>query len=183
MWLLLYVESNCEVANKIDSYRYLILQSLGAPEWKGPPSSMLIFYDTELRLVGTRHSHGTDVSPSCLGLRRGTRAEHWVKQLICQNNLKKNESNDIELSQCRNIKLMAPRWCVSFFDVMDPIRHMAWPRSTAAGYLLALWWTQFRALEREAVNAHNDQSACLWAWLHGLLIMNFDKLRYNEERP
>ena len=77
---------------------------------------MLIFYDTELRLVGTRHSHGTDVSPSCLGLRRGTRAEHWVKQLICQNNLKKNESNDIELS-------------------------------------------------------------------HGLLIMNFDKLRYNEERP
>ncbi len=90
VWLLLYVESNCEVANKIDSYLYLILQSLGAPEWKGPPSSMLIFYDTELRLVGTRHSHGTDVSPSCLGLRRGTRAEHWVKQLICQNNLKKN---------------------------------------------------------------------------------------------
>ena len=37
-------------------------QSLGAPGWKGPPSSMLVFYDTDLGLVGTRRSlvHGTD---------------------------------------------------------------------------------------------------------------------------
>ena len=33
---------------------------------------------------------------------------------------------------------------------------------------------------REALNAHNDNSA--WPCV-GLLIMNFEKLRYNEERP
>ena len=95
-------------------------QSLGAPEWKGPPSRVLIFLRTrQLTDVSSSSAH------RCVGLRHGARAAIEFEQLIWQH----TKGSDPKLSQCRNrniiVQMVAPPcacWAAAFFDVVDPGR-------------------------------------------------------------